>query len=81
MINDVEDFDPASPAIIAAMREYGFGYELDKLTSDDIEGVAESIRRFMDLSEPAREMFLNGLRTFVCKECGKPSCLCGYSDE
>ncbi len=66
--------------VLDRMREYGLGYEVDRLSVAAQKRVAKVLVAFIDLPEDDREVFIKGIRSLVCHECGKASCLCGYSD-
>jgi len=76
MINETIEIETWTPKIvIKQVREYrGDAGEL----SDRAIAV---VIQFLNLEEDDREAVLAGLPAFVCMECGRPSCLHGYSDE
>lgn len=75
-INEVREIDDYTPEIIRAqVAEYSGGRV--KLSDE----VVSAMIIFLRLSVDHREAFLENLSALVCDKCGKPSCLCGYSDE
>lgn len=79
MINETAPFDGTREAVIERLKAYFGPYDLKDVDLDD---VATVLVRFMSLDEEHdRKMFIRGISALVCGKCGKPSCLCGYSDD
>ena len=79
MINSTVREDITPKVVLKRLTEWGG--KLNNLNAVDLSDLTAVFSAFLDLSDKNREIFLNGIDAFVCRECGQPSCLCGYSDE
>lgn len=76
MINDTIEIDAWTPGVIRKRwREY------TARSNDLSDETVAALIVFFELEDEDREAFLRAVPAFVCNECGRPSCLHGYSDE
>lgn len=73
-INDTELFENTPAGVAKALAQEGMSAEL----SPD---ALAALVAFFDVAESEREGVLDAIRLLVCPECGKASCVHGYSDE
>lgn len=79
MINDIVTLDATREAVIARLREYLGDFKVGQAKS--LDAIADALLVFLDLDESEdRRLFIGGISAIGCPECGKPSCLHGYSD-
>jgi len=74
MINNVVEFNANATEIKRIVREYG-------VTTEPSAKAVKVLLAFLSTPEDEREWILCAIPAFVCRECGRPSCLHGYSDE
>jgi hypothetical protein len=80
MINEIVPVDDMNKAIRERLVEY-LGADTVR-RAVDLDAIVHALEAFMDLDEDHdRELFIKGIGALVCSECGRPSCLHGYSDE
>lgn len=85
MINDTVEEDITREVVERRLTEW-FGK--DDLADADLDALTAAYQALMNLNpenggykSSDRALFLRGIAAFVCDECGRASCLCGYPDD